>query len=80
MMHTKTPPIHLDILFYGLGKETTDNLHMYPKESDMYLIAQMEDYIQHKIYKQVYVDLAPSILANDLKVTLHVINEDAQGD
>ena len=51
MMHTKTPPIHLDILFYGLGKETTDNLHMYPKESDMYLIAQMEDYIQHKIYK-----------------------------
>ena len=31
-------PIYLDILFNGLRKETTDNLHMYPKESEMNLI------------------------------------------
>ena len=73
-------PIDLNILFNGLWKETTDNLHLYPKESDMNLISQMEDYIQHKIYKQFYVDLAPSILANYLNVRLHVINEEAQGD
>ena len=73
-------PIDLDMLFNGLRKETTDNLHMYPKESDMNLISQMEDYIQHKIYKPFYVDLSPSILANYLNVRLHVINEDAQGD
>ena len=40
----------------------------------------MEDYIQHKIHEQFYVDLAPSILANYLNAWLHVINEDAQGD
>ena len=80
MMHTQTPPIDLDILFNWLRQETTDNLHMYPKESDMNLISQMEDYIQHKIYKQFYVDLAPSVLANYLNVRLHVINEGAQGD
>ena len=31
--------IDLDILFYGLRKETTENLHMYRKKSDMNSIA-----------------------------------------